>query len=154
MKKYFAIFMLLVFSMNIFGQVQGSYSIPTELGNQLDKIGVNDSTLLNSYESVFLNEVFKDSLKMFDFTGKRIAFFKGGSAESSKKDYFNMHKKHLSNENSPCDNGNLYIFDEAEKKESGGYDAVIVYWSKFVVPKKKLVKRLKSISSQLIINSK
>ena len=132
--------MMLVFSMTIFGQVRGNYSIPTELRNQLDKIGVDDSILLNSHESDFLNEVFKDSLKVFDFTGKRVVFFKNG--ESSKKDYFNMHKKHLSNWNSPCDNGNLYIFDEAEKKESGGYDAVIVYWSKFVVPKENLLKRL------------
>ena len=65
-----------------------------------------------------------------------------------------MHKKHFSDENSPCDKGDLYVFDEAEKKESGGYDAAIVYWNKRVVPKKKLIKRLKSISSQLIINSK
>ena len=142
MKKYFAIITLLVFSMNIFGQIQGVYNIPTEIQNQLEKMGVDDSILSNSHESDFLNEVFKDSRNDFDFTGKRIGFFKNGSAESSKKDYFNMHKKHFSDENSPCDNGNLYVFDENEKEESGGYDAVIVYWSKLVIPKEKLLKKL------------
>ena len=134
--------MLLVFSMSIFGQQQGVYNIPTELQNQLDKMDVDDSILSNSHESDFLNEVFKDSRNDFDFTGKRIGFFKNGSAESSRKDYFNMHKKHFSDENSPCDKGKLYIFDETEKEESGGYDAVIVYWSKLVIPKEKLLKRL------------
>ena len=133
---------MLVFSMNIFGQVGGVHNIPTEQRKQLDKIGVDDSTLLNSYESDFLNEVFKDSLKDFDFTWKKIGFFKGGNTESSKTDYFNMHKKHFSDEKSPCDNGYLYIFDEAAKKETGGYDAIIVYWTKFVVPKEKILKRL------------
>ena len=79
MRKYFAITLMLFFCMNIFGQVREFHSIPTERSNQLDKMGIDDSTMLNSYESDFLNEVFKDSLKVFDFIGKRIGFLKGGS---------------------------------------------------------------------------
>jgi hypothetical protein len=54
-----------------------------------------------------------------------------------------MHKKHSTNEKYLCDNGTLYIFNAAQKAESGGYDAAIVYWSKFVVPIEKIVNRLK-----------
>lgn len=75
---------MLVFSMNIFGQVRESYSIPTELRKHLDEIGVDDSTILNSYKSDFLDEVFKDSLKMIDFIGKRIGFFKDGDAKAQR----------------------------------------------------------------------
>ena len=153
MRKYFAITLMLFFCMNIFGQVREFHSIPTERSNQLDKMGIDDSTMLNSYESDFLNEVFKDSLKVFDFIGKRIGFLKGGSG-SCKSDYFKMHKTHISDKNSLCDNGHLYIFNKAEKEASGGYDAAIVYWSKFIIPKVKLIKILKSISSRLMINSK
>ena len=153
MRKYFAITLMLFFCMNIFGQVREFHSIPTERSNQLDKMGIDDSTMLNSYESDFLNEVFKDSLKVFDFIEKRIGFLKGGSG-SCKSDYFKMHKTHISDKNSLCDNGHLYIFNKAEKEASGGYDAAIVYWSKFAIPKDKLLKRLKSISSRLMINSK
>jgi hypothetical protein len=37
----------------------------------------------------------------------------------------------------------LYIFDAAQKAESGGYDAAITYWNKFVIPTEEVVKRLK-----------
>jgi hypothetical protein len=54
-----------------------------------------------------------------------------------------MQKKHFVDEKHPCDNGTLYIFDETQKKESGGYDAAIVYWSKCLIPIQDVVKRLK-----------
>jgi len=38
---------------------------------------------------------------------------------------------------------NLYIFNATQKEESGGYDAAIVYWSKFILPVEKVIKRLK-----------
>ncbi len=36
----------------------------------------------------------------------------------------------------------LYIFNKEQKKKSGGYDAAIVYWNKFVIPTEKVVERL------------
>ena len=42
---------MLFFSMNIFGQVYSFKNIPTEILDNLDKMGVDKSTLLNSYES-------------------------------------------------------------------------------------------------------
>ena len=35
----------------------------------------------------------------------------------------------------------MYIFDAIQKEASGGYDAVIVYWSKFLLPTEDIVKR-------------
>ena len=57
---------------------------------QLDKIGIDNSPLLNSYESEYLNVVFKDSLNGFDFHGKKIGFISSG--ENSKFLYFDMQK--------------------------------------------------------------
>jgi hypothetical protein len=37
----------------------------------------------------------------------------------------------------------LYIFNAAQKEESGGYDAAIVYWSKMIIPTNDIVKMLK-----------
>ena len=37
----------------------------------------------------------------------------------------------------------LNIFNDVQKIESGGYDAAITYWKKFVVPSQGIVKTLK-----------
>lgn len=55
-----------------------------------------------------------------------------------------MQKKHTIEEDFPCDNGTLYIFNAFQKEESGGYDAAIVYWSKFVIPIEEIINRLKN----------
>ena len=125
-------------SVNLFGQIRANNDVPEEILGHLDKMG-DSSPMLNSYESGFLNAVFKDSLNVFDFTNKVVGFLQGGD----KKRYFDMQRKHLADKNSPLDNGTLYIFDETQKKESGGYDAAILFWSKSFLPKDKLVKKLR-----------
>lgn len=109
-----------------------------------DNLGVDNSPLLNEYESDYFNEVFKDSLNGFNFSGKKIGFIYSG-AKSDKKEYFDLEKKRLKNGDSP-NSGTLYIFDEAQKEESGGYDAVIVYWCKFYYSKEQVIKKLNSKS--------
>ena len=104
-----------------------------------------NNLLLDSTEAESLNRIFETNRKDFDFINKKVGFITGstGSIKSHKEDYFDMHKKHSVNKSYPCDNGTLYIFDLASKKKSGGYDAVIVYWSKMFIPIEKIVKRLK-----------
>lgn len=109
---------------------------------QTNKVEIDESLLLNEAESTLLNKIFETTRKDFDFTSKKVGFIKI-SGEWGKIPYFDMQEKYFVNENSPCDNGSLYIFDAAQKAESGGYDAAIVYWSKFVVPIDKVVKQLK-----------
>lgn len=139
--KYLAIIVMLFSGMNLFGQVRNFNDIPKDILNQLDKMGVDGSSLLNSYESAYFNVVFKDSLKGFDFTGKKVGFIYSG-ARSNKKEYFDLEKDRFNRNNTP-NRGTLYIFDETQKKESGGYDAAIVYWSKRLIPIQDVVKRLK-----------
>jgi len=139
--KYLAITMMLFSSINLFGQVRNFNDIPKDILNQLDKMGVDGSSLLNSYESAYFNIVFKENLNGFDFTGKKVGFIYSG-ARSNKKEYFDLEKDRFKRNNTP-NRGTLYIFDETQKKESGGYDAAIVYWSKRLIPIQDVVKRLK-----------
>lgn len=140
--KYLVITVMLLPSIIFLGQIRNLEDIPEYILEQLDKLGVDNSPLLNSYESAYLNMVFKDSLNGFDFTEKRVKFIKI-NGECEKFSYFDMQKKYIINKNSPCDNGILYIFDESQKEESGGYDAAIVYWSKKILSIKEVIKRLK-----------
>lgn len=140
--KHLAIIVMLFSCMNLFGQARNFNDIPKDILEQLDKTGVDSLPLLNSHESAFLNVIFKDSLKGFDFTNKNVGFIKI-YGEKGKISYFDMQKKYFVDEKNPCDIGTLYIFDAAQKKESGGYDAAIVYWSKLKIPIQDVVKRLK-----------
>lgn len=115
-----------------------------------DNLGVDYSPLLNEYESDYFNEVFKDSLNEFNFSGKKIGFIYGG-AKSDKKEYFDLEKKRFKNGETP-NSGTLYVFDEVQKEESGGYDAVIAYWCKLYYSKEQIIKKLivgySSVSAQ------
>lgn len=139
--KYLAITMMLFSSINLFGQVRNFNDIPKDILNQLDKMGVDGSSMLNSYESAYFNVVFKENLNGFDFTGKKVGFIHSG-AKSNKKEYFDLEKDRFNRNNTP-NRGTLYIFDATQKEESGGYDAAIVYWSKRLIPIQDIVKRLK-----------
>jgi hypothetical protein len=109
---------------------------------QMDRVETDDSLLLNETEAAYLNKIFETTRKNFDFTNKKVGFIKI-SGEKGKIHYFDMQKRHYIDKDSACDNGTLYIFDADQKEESGGYDAAIVYWSKFLIPIKDVVKRLK-----------
>lgn len=100
-----------------------------------------DSLLLSETESAYLNKIFDSTRKDFDFTNKKVGFIKI-SGESGKVHYFNMQEKHSVDEAYPCDNGTLYIFNATQKEESGGYDAAIVYWSKFLLSVDDVMKRM------------
>lgn len=139
--KHFIIIIMSFSCVTLFGQVRCFNNIPKDILSQLDKMGVDSLPLLNSYESRYFNTIFKDSLKGFDFTNKKIGFLAAGS-KKNKKEYFEEEKKRFYN-GSTTINGTLYVFNASQKKESGGYDAVIVYWSKFLMPIDKIVAKLK-----------
>ena len=144
MKHLSLILVVLSLSMSLFGQVRNFKEISKEILEQLNKMRMDSSSLLNCYESVYFNVAFEKSRKDFDFTGKKIGFITGSSGKtiSNKRNYFDLERDRLSHNYSP-NGGTLYIFDETQKEESGGYDAAIVYWSKVLVPVKDVVKRLK-----------
>lgn len=142
--KNFMFMVMVSLSANLFACILNFNDIPNENISQLDKMGIEDSLLLNEYESDYFNVVYKDSLNRFDFSGKKVGFIYSG-AKSSKKEYFDLEKKRFKHGETP-NSGMLYIFDEAQKEESGGYDAVIVYWSKVNYSKEQVVKKIKGKS--------
>ena len=143
--KYLVITAMLLIRMNLVGQgihyqVREFNEVPKEILNNLDKMGIDSSAILNKYESAFLNVIFKSKLDGFDFTNKKIGFLLGVS-KRNKKEYFEETRVRYSNNHSIISSA-LYIFNEKQKLESGGYDAAIVYWSKFVIPIDKIVQKL------------
>ena len=92
--------------------------------------------------------------KDFDFTGKKVGFIASAYGKSkNKKNYFKKEKSQYkkykrTNLNYTPIVTTLYIFDETQKEESGGYDAAILYCRnlKFhiVLPEAKVIKKIKS----------
>lgn len=139
--KSIIIIALSLFCIISFVKAQTMESVPIDFLSNVDKCG-DDSLSLNSYEIAFLNNLFGDSINAFDFTNKKVGFIRAAQ-KKNKNDYFTMHKKHFADETSPADNGSLYIFDELQKEQSGGYDAAILYWSKFYKTKEEIIRILK-----------
>lgn len=139
--KYLTIIIMLLSNIDLLGQVRSFNNIPKEVLEQLDKMGSDSSPFLNTYESEYFNIIFKDSLNDFDFTNKKIGFLKA-NIKQNKKIYFKEEKERFQN-NSTIISSYLYIFDINSKKESGGYDAAVIYWSKFTIPIDKIVKILR-----------
>ena len=104
--------------------------VPQELLNNLHKMGVDNSPILNVQEGQFLNFVFQTNSIEIDLVGKKVAFL------GSKKEYFEVTRK----DSIIVGGSNLYIFNDVQKIESGGYDAAITYWKKFVIPSQEIVK--------------
>ena len=139
--KHLVILVVFFSYVNLFGQVRSFNDIPKDILNKLDKMGNDDSSLLTSCESEYFNFFFNVNLNGFDFAEKKVGFIYSG-AKSNKKEYFALEKDRFNRNNSP-NRCILSIFNETQKRESGGYDAAIVYWSKSQIPIQEIVKRLK-----------
>ncbi len=142
--KNILIIVCLFLSMNSLGQITTFKNVPKDILEDLGEMGVDESSVLNQCESEYFNVIFQCIRKDFDFTDKKIGFILRGG-RSNKKEYFDKERDRFSRNYSP-NVGTLYVFDENQKKESGGYDAAIVYWSKVLLPAKDVVKRLKGNS--------
>ena len=128
-------------NMSIFGQryelqVRNFSKIPKDLLENIGKIGIDSFPILNEYEGRYFNYIFKINPQDFNLAGKKVGFLE------SKTDYF-KNMRSLDRNFTIVGGSSLYIFDAVQKEESGGYDAAIVYWSKFVIPIEEVVKRLK-----------
>lgn len=114
-------------------QVRSFSEIPEDLLENLDKMGVDNSIILNEYEGNYLNFIFNIDPQDFNFIGKKVGFTR------NKIDYFSWTRAN----STTVGGSSLYIFDTAQKMESGGYDAFITMWSKFAIPIEEVVKKLK-----------
>jgi hypothetical protein len=117
-------------------------------GQEVDSLGLDNNSLLNRYESAFIKNQFEKDSIIFNFTNKRIAFYQSLTGFKSKQEYFDDCREWLEN----GQNGALQIIilNESEQKESGGFDAIIVSWSKILITpkmKSKLIDELKRAST-------
>lgn len=116
--------------------------IPQFLLDSINTMGIDGIPVLNEFEGNYFNNLFKVDPQASNLIGKRICFLRGGSLKT-KADYFNETRDRYKQNYSIIGGSALYVFDETQKKESGGYDAAIVYWSKFAIPMEDVIKRLK-----------
>lgn len=95
--------------------------------NNLNLVGNDTSSVLSQQDASFLNQLFNRSRELFDFNGKRIAVIRTQTKSIiSKSEFIDKVKKHLDSDFLyPYDF--LYILNDKERKDSGGYDAIIIY---------------------------
>ena len=105
-------------------------------GQTIDSLGLDDNPQLTKYESDYFNKEFKDWIKDFDFTDKKIAFLTGSTANKhlTKTDYFNEVKSRLK-DNYGMTHSALYL--KKKKKLKSGYDAIVVSWVKLLTDKRR-----------------
>ena len=98
-----------------------------------------DYDILNEKEGKELNAIFHDKTNGFDFIGKKVGFV-GSVGKPGEKGYF-LYKTFFLPES--LQNATLYLFDEQQKIDSGGYDAAIVYKGTEHIPIEDVIKILK-----------
>jgi len=135
MKKLLIIFSLLLPAI-FFGQQ-----------TYIDSCGMNAEHQLNAHEAAYFNEILPGN---FNFTDKKVAFKYGdfGKQNISKQTYFDRWGKEYYKSGKAITN-QLLVLTPEEKSASGGFDAVIVTWSKpklQVQHRKRMVRNLKKIS--------
>ena len=95
-------------------------------------LGTDDNPIINKTEGEFLDSLLQVKSGAFELTNKRIAFIYGGStgnAFQTKSAFFNENVLPWTSRGRVP---HLFLvpLTEAEKKKSGGYDAIIVAWAK------------------------
>ena len=116
-----------------------------EKPTDLYQLGLDNNPILTKAESDYFNKAFKDHKANFNFSKMKIGFFYGnnGSRIQTKKQYFDSAKNRLGNCESASNDFVIKLTNE-EKAESGGYDFIIVSWSKIIpTDKERMIKELK-----------
>jgi hypothetical protein len=139
MRKIALIFIISFFTMSLFCQIKRFEEIPTELVEQLDKMGIEDSCILTDLEGKYLNFRLNINKDVFNFCEKKMAFFNGklGNKKSNKQVFFADEKRRKTDGNFP----NPIVFYLLVEKPKG-YDAVIVFWYIKVPSVKSIIKNL------------
>ncbi len=117
-----------------------TFLFPTILFGQsivIDSCGLNTDRKLNKYEADYFNISLEKQRDNFDFIDKNIAFTYGnfGRTNISKKEYFDRWGRTYYKQDSHVVDI-LLVLTAEEKIKSGGYDAIIVSWSKIGIGKK------------------
>jgi len=116
-----------------------------EKPSNLYELGLDENPFLTKSESDYFNIKFNSFKPKYDFTNFKVGFFYGnnGTKIQTKKEYFDSVKNRLGN----CYSASydyLVKLTKEEKVESGGYDIIIVSWSKIIpTAKERMIKELK-----------
>jgi hypothetical protein len=101
--------------------------------------------ILSAHEAELLDSLLEKSRGDFEFQGKKIAFITGSSGSQilSKADYF---KNYVNPSIASGQYLNVFMIElnEAEKRASGGYDALVLSWVKVLSnrQKRKVIEQL------------
>lgn len=139
--KHTLLSIALLLSLFSLGQENNFQDLPKKILENLDKMGEDDSPNLNEFEASYLKAVFKDELKAYDLTGKKVGFIQNGT-KTNKNEYFNEVQDRYNKDMGLIGGSAIYLFSPKGKKESEGYDAAIIYWSKVEPAVDKLIKIL------------
>lgn len=122
---------------------------PDDIVNCLMEAGNDTLLVLNECESKFLNYRLQTQRDTFDFTGKRVAFFRGntGKIRTSKIFFFDRIKESYNINgyvgNTSINSNRLFVLEEKDAKQVG-CDAVIFIWcKKGPFSRKEILKRLR-----------
>lgn len=115
----------------------------------IDSCGLDNSGVLTKWEIEYFKKSIR-TLQQLDIENKMFAFAYGnfGKTVIGKKDYFEMWGRDYYTRNSGV-SSILIRLSEEEKILSGGYDYIIVSWSKTLPAgksRKKLIERVKQYS--------
>lgn len=139
------LFVLLSMNGYLKGQIESKSKTREDLILCLPQMGMDSLPILNDCESKYMNYCFQSIRGTFDFSGKKVAFFRGntGTIPCSKDNYFAVVKKGFNMDSTLglrfC--GWVCFFEEEEAKQVG-YDAVVFYGCKKNLSKKEVIKRL------------
>ena len=98
-----------------------------------DSLGLDNNPVLTELEIDYFNNQFKGHYSKMDFSGAKIGFlFGNGYKVQTKKEYFDTIKKRLSH-GYTASVDELIKLKEIDKERTGGYDAIIISWSKLIV---------------------
>ena len=97
----------------------------------------------------YFNTAFKDRKVNYNFNNLKLGFFYGnnGSRSQTKKQYFDLVKNRLGNCSSASNDLVIELTNE-EKTESGGYDLIIVSWSKIIPTHKSKARMIKELKNK------
>ncbi|MDB5013789.1 MAG: hypothetical protein JWQ25_1991 [Daejeonella sp.] len=115
----------------------------------IDSCGLDNKSKLTKWEIVYFKESI-EALRSIDLENKIFAFASGnfGNTIITKKDYFDRWgRKYYNNKNNVVNT--LIVLTKEEKQLSGGYNYIIISWTKILPAgksRKKLIERVRGHS--------
>jgi len=118
--------------------------LPPAIVDIFDSLGDNNNSFLSEQEWDYFRVMFNLEDDLYNLKDKRVVFLTGslGQSISSKSDFFIAEKQRYHSGAPPLPKV-LYLFDDISAKDIG-VDAVIVYYSKVIPSRRRVVRAIKN----------